>query len=437
MEPDSIPSEPPPALAADSAAVSGLAGLLLAVVVLIILSMIFSSSESAFLSINRLRIRFLRSKKDRGAIRVGRLLDRKEQLLNTVLVGNNIVNIAITALLTSLALQLFGSSGVGIATLASTVVLLIFGEITPKTVGSRHPEPVAFLFSGLISFSMKLLSPLVFVFSGFARLASRALGIKSNQKTVSFTEDEIKNFIDVGEEEGVLEQDEKRMMHRVFRFTDLAAKDIMVPRTKIVAISLTTSYHSIIELAQQSRLSRFPVYRQNLDDIVGVLYIKDMMFYQGKSDNFFVQDIMRPPLYIVGTKKMSSVQQMLRENRQSLAVVIDEYSGTDGILTTEDISREIFGTVGDEFYQARMPQTVELARGEALVDGAIRLTEVAERFGCSLHSEFYETLGGYLSEKLDKVPVEGDFYREQGMLFTVKEADATRILTIHVKQEAL
>jgi len=436
VDPDSIPSEPPPALAADSAAVSGLAGLLLAVVVLIILSMIFSSSESAFLSINRLRIRFLRSKKDRGAIRVGRLLDRKEQLLNTVLVGNNIVNIAITALLTSLALQLFGSSGVGIATLVSTVVLLIFGEITPKTVGSRHPEPVAFLFSGLISFSMKLLSPLVFVFSGFARLASRALGIKSNQKTVSFTEDEIKNFIDVGEEEGVLEQDEKRMMHRVFRFTDLAAKDIMVPRTKIVAISLTTSYHSIIELAQQSRLSRFPVYRQNLDDIVGVLYIKDMMFYQGKSDNFFVQDIMRPPLYIVGTKKMSSVQQMLRENRQSLAVVIDEYSGTDGILTTEDISREIFGTVGDEFYQARMPQTVELAQGEALVDGAIRLTEVAERFGCSLHSEFYETLGGYLSEKLDKVPVEGDFYREQGMLFTVKEADATRILTIHVKQEA-
>lgn len=436
MDPDSIPSEPPPALAADSAAVSGLAGLLLAVVVLIILSMIFSSSESAFLSINRLRIRFLRSKKDRGAIRVGRLLDRKEQLLNTVLVGNNIVNIAITALLTSLALQLFGSSGVGIATLASTVVLLIFGEITPKTVGSRHPEPVAFLFSGLISFSMKLFSPLVFVFSGFARLASRALGIKSNQKTVSFTEDEIKNFIDVGEEEGVLEQDEKRMMHRVFRFTDLAAKDIMVPRTKIVAISLTASYHSIIELAQQSRLSRFPVYRQNLDDIVGVLYIKDMMFYQGKSDNFFVRDIMRPPLYIVGTKKMSSVQQMLRENRQSLAVVIDEYSGTDGILTTEDISREIFGTVGDEFYQARMPQTVELAQGEALVDGAIRLTEVAERFGCSLHSEFYETLGGYLSEKLDKVPVEGDFYREQGMLFTVKEADATRILTIHVKQEA-
>lgn len=435
MDSDSVPSEPPPALPAEAVAMPELAGLLLAVVALVILSMIFSSSESAFLSINKLRIRFLRSKKDRGAIRVGRMLDRKDRLLNTVLVANNIVNIAITSLLTSLALQLFGSSGVGIATLVATVVLLIFGEITPKTIGSRHPEPVAFLFSGLISFFMLVLSPLVLIFSGFARGAGRILGIKGEERGVSFTEDEIKNFIDVGEEEGVLEQDEKKMMHRVFRFTDLAAKDIMVPRTKIVAVSLTASYSSIIELAQQSRLSRFPVYRQNLDDIVGILYIKDMMFYEGRPDNFFVRDIMRPPLYIVGTKKMSSVQQMLRENRQSLAVVIDEYSGTDGILTTEDISREIFGTVGDEFYRFRMPQTVELAQGEALVAGSIRLTELSDQFGCTLHSDFYETLGGYLSERLDRVPQEGDSYREQGILFTVKEADETKILTIHLKRE--
>lgn len=436
MDPDSIPSEPPSVMLPQQGLdAEGFVGLLLAVVALIILSMIFSSSESAFLSINKLRIRFLRSKKNKGAIRVGRLLDQKERLLNTILVGNNIVNIAITSLLTSLALKLFGSSGVGIATVVSTVLLLIFGEITPKTVGSRHPEPVAFLFSGIISFCMKLFSPLVLIFSGISRGVAGFLGIKSNHKSVSFTEDEIKNFIDVGEEEGVLEQSEKRMMHRVFRFTDLAAKDIMVPRTRIVAIGLTASYQSIIELAQRSRLSRFPVYRQNIDDIVGILYIKDMMFYQNQGENFFVQDIMRPPLFIVGSKKMSSVQQMLRENRQSLAVVIDEYSGTDGILTTEDISREIFGTVGDEFYKARLPQTVELAQGEALVDGAIRLSEVSDTYGCSFHSDFYETLAGYLSEKLDKVPEDGDRYQEQGLIFTVKEADATRIRTIHIKKE--
>lgn len=435
MDSDSIPSEPPSALVQQGLIAEGLVGLLLLVVALIVLSMIFSSSESAFLSINKLRIRFLRSKKNKGAIRVGKLLDQREGLLNTILVGNNIVNIAITALLTSLALKLFGSSGVGIATIVSTVVLLIFGEITPKTIGSRHPEPVAFLFSGLIAFCMKLFSPLVFIFSGISRGVAKLLGIKTAQKSVSFTEDEIKNFIDVGEEEGVLEQNEKKMMHRVFRFTDLAAKDIMVPRTRIVAIDLTASYQSIIELAQRSRLSRFPVYRQNIDDIVGILYVKDMMFYQGKGENFFVQDIMRPPLYIVGSKKMSSVQQMLRENHQSLAVVIDEYSGTDGILTTEDISREIFGTVGDEFYKARLPQTVELAEGQALVDGAIRLTEVSDTYGCSFHSDFYETLAGYLSEKLDKIPETGDVYQEQGLIFTVKEADATHIRMVHIKKE--
>ena len=206
MDSDSIPSEPPSALVQQGLIAEGLVGLLLLVVALIVLSMIFSSSESAFLSINKLRIRFLRSKKNKGAIRVGKLLDQREGLLNTILVGNNIVNIAITALLTSLALKLFGSSGVGVATVVSTVVLLIFGEITPKTIGSRHPEPVAFLFSGLITFCMKLFSPLVFIFSGISRGVAQLLGIKTAHKSVSFTEDEIKNFIDVGEEEGVLEQ---------------------------------------------------------------------------------------------------------------------------------------------------------------------------------------------------------------------------------------
>ena len=182
MDSDSIPSEPPSALVQQGLIAEGLVGLLLLVVALIVLSMIFSSSESAFLSINKLRIRFLRSKKNKGAIRVGKLLDQREGLLNTILVGNNIVNIAITALLTSLALKLFGSSGVGVATVVSTVVLLIFGEITPKTIGSRHPEPVAFLFSGLITFCMKLFSPLVFIFSGISRGVAQLLGIKTAHK---------------------------------------------------------------------------------------------------------------------------------------------------------------------------------------------------------------------------------------------------------------
>ena len=413
----------------------GVIGLLIAILVLIIFSMIFSSSESAFLSINKLRVRFLRSKKDKKAIKVGKLLDRKDALLNTVLVGNNIVNIAITSLLTSLALQLFGTSGVGIATIVATVLLLIFGEISPKTVGTGHPEAVAFLFTDIIAFLMKLLSPLVFIFTRISRFIAKFFGVNIENTKVSFTEDEIKNFIDVGEEEGVLEENEKKLMHRVFRFTDLAAKDIMIPRTKIKAIPLTASYQAVIELSQTSRFSRFPVYGEDIDDIVGVLYVKDLMFYSTRQQEFSVKKIMRPPLFIVGTKKMSSVQQMLRENKQSLAIVIDEYSGTDGILTTEDITEEIFGKVEDEYYTVSDPMAVQISDDEVVLDGSVKLSELSERLGATFTSEFYETLAGYLSEKLDKVPEKGDVYKEQGFVFTVEEADATKIHKVHLKKE--
>ena len=366
---------------------------------------------------------------------MGYLLERKDALLNTVLVDNNIVIIAITFLLTSLALQLFGTSGVGIATIVATVLLLIFGEISPKTVGTGHPEAVAFLFTDIIAFLMKLLSPLVFIFTRISRFIAKVFGVNIENTKVSFTEDEIKNFIDVGEEEGVLEENEKKLMHRVFRFTDLAAKDIMIPRTKIKAIPLTASYQAVIELSQTSRFSRFPVYGEDIDDIVGVLYVKDLMFYSTRQQEFSVKKIMRPPLFTVGTKKMSSVQQMLRENKQSLAIVIDEYSGTDGILTTEDITEEIFGKVEDEYYTVSDPMAVQISDDEAVLDGSVKLSELSERLGATFTSEFYETLAGYLSEKLDKVPEKGDIYKEQGFVFTVEEADATKIHKVHLKKE--
>lgn len=415
--------------------VEGITGLAVAVVILIIFSMLFSSSESAFLSINKLRIRFLRMKKDKRAVRVGKLLDRREQFLNTVLVGNNIVNIAITALLTSLALQIFGQAGVGVATIVSTILLLIFGEITPKTIGTRHPEPVAFLSAGLISFFMKLLSPLVFVFTCFSRGTARLFGINPDKNTVSFTEDEIKNFIDVGEEEGVLESSEKTMMHRVFKFTDLSAKDIMVPRTKIIAVPLTAGYNDITELSQRSRLSRFPVYGEDIDDIAGILYVKDMLFYNGRPEEFSVKDIMRPPLFVLSTKKMSSVQQVLRENKQTIAVVIDEYSGTNGILTMEDIAREIFGTISDEYYTPSVRGNIRIQNGEGFVDGTVRLKDLSEVLGTSFHSGYYETIGGYMSEKLDKIPAVGDSFTENGFTFTVMSADSTHVRSIYVSGE--
>ncbi|HIW37187.1 MAG TPA: hemolysin family protein [Candidatus Treponema faecavium] len=410
-------------------------GVLIAAAVLIVFSMIFSASESAFLSINKLRVRFLRRKKDPRAIRAGKLLDNRERLINTLLVGNNIVNIGISALLTAAALELFGAAGVGIATLVSTVLLLIFGEITPKTVGSRHPEPVAFLFSRVVTFFSVLLYPVVALVTMITRGIVSLTGIRLSDSAVSFTEEDIRNLIDVGEEEGVLDSGEKRMMHRVFKFTDLAAKDIMAPRMKIQAIPATMGYHDVLELSERTRYSRFPVYRDDIDNIVGILYVKDLLFFDGTPESFSVMDFVRPPLFVLGSKKMSSVQQMLRENRQTLAVVVDEYSGTDGILTMEDIAREIFGAISDEYETEPRPGIIESGASSVLVDGTVRLIDIEDKFGITLHSEYYETLGGYLSEKLDKVPCAGDSMRDSGCVFTVVEADERHASQIRIERE--
>ncbi len=189
--------------------------LLIAAGILIILSMLFSASESAFFSVNKLRVRFLRNQKHKGALRAGKLLDNKEKLLNTVLVGNNIVNIALSAILTSIALDFFGTAGVGYATLATTILLLIFGEITPKTLGTQHPESMAFALSGFLRFFSILFKPLIALFSAFSQLLVRILGINSKENQASFTEEEIKTLIEVGEEEGLLEESERHMLHRV------------------------------------------------------------------------------------------------------------------------------------------------------------------------------------------------------------------------------
>jgi CBS domain containing-hemolysin-like protein len=413
---------------------SSITGLLIFAVVLILLSMIFSASESAFLSINKLRLRLLRNKKDKRAIRAGKLLDKKEKLLNTILVGNNIVNIALSAIITSIALELFGSAGVGYATVIVTILLLIFGEITPKTIGTRHPEGVAFLFAPLIKFFSWIFTPVVFILTKVTRLIASVFGVKFSEKKVSFTEEEIKQFIQVGEEEGVLQAGEKAMMHRVFKFTDLSAKEIMVPRTKITAIPMDITYQKLIELSQKSHLSRFPVYNKDLDDIKGILYMKDV-FCKGLDEaSFNVKEVLRPPLFILETKKMSSIRQMLEENHESMAVVLDEYSGTAGILTTEDISEEIFGSIYDEYDSVDVPEIEKKSSEEATLSGSARLIDVYETLGIKLDSKNYETINGYLTELYDGFPEKDTVIKDRDCIFTILDSTDRKINKVQIKK---
>ena len=420
--------------------------LLIAAACCIVLSTLFSASESAFLSINKLRVHYLREQGDRRARRVGRLLDQKEELLNTLLVANELVNVALSVLLTSIALKLFGPAGLSLSTMTATVLLLLFGEITPKIITTRMPEASAFAVSGFVTIVFYLLKPFVLCFTAISRFILKLRGISTQKEAVSFTEDEIKTFIDVGGEQGVLEQGEKNMMSRVFRFTDLEAVDIMVPRLKIVSIKPDMRYRDILQLSERTRLKRFPVIREDIDDIVGVLYIKDLLFYSGDLGDFSVEKIMRQPLFIPGSTKMSAIQALLQEKKQTFAVVIDEYSGTDGILTTEDIAREIFGALSDDYEQSGRATAVSLASPKSavgsqsagtpdenniiLLDGSARLEDVSEILHTRLVSPGNETIAGYICEKLGYIPTAGETVQTGGYVLYVARMEGRRIAQV-------
>ncbi len=393
--------------------------------------MIFSAAESAFLSINKLRVRLLRNKKNRRATRVWRLLNNKDRLINTLLVGNNIVNIALSSIFTYIAIELFGNAGVGLATFVVTLVLLIFGEISPKTIATHNPEPIAFFFSGFISCLEVILYPLVYIFTKVTGLFLKVANVDVKKETVTFTEEEIKIFLEVGKEQGILEKNESSMMHKVFRFSDLSAKAIMIPRKHIIAIREDFSYSKVIEYSQRYRLSRFPIYRSSLDDITGILYVKDMLPYKMCPEKFEIKKVMRPPLFILESKNMSGIQQMLRENRQSMAVVIDEYSGTKGVLTVEDLVKEIFGTIEYKPF-SRNSEIKAKNTTSSEVDGLFRIIDINQQLELNIVSENCETIGGYICEKLGEIPSEGQSIVIGNYKFIVTKMDDKRVGKIRV-----
>jgi CBS domain containing-hemolysin-like protein len=310
------------------------------------LSMLFSAGESAYLSLNKLRLHVRLLKKDARAQKVSRLLERKDLLINTFLIGNALVNIGLTSLVTALAMSLWGSRGIGVAALASTVFLLIFGEITPKTLAMRHPEPVAYGFCHIIAFFTFLFSGPARFFASLAKRIAALFGIRLSESAVTFNEEEIKNFIEMGGEEGVIAAGGKDMMYRVFAFTDLASRDVMVPRVSMVTVGLDLTFDAVLALAERRQLWFFPVTGSSVDDLAGVLYVKDMLPFADDPTRFSVKRAMREPVYIPGTRKISSAQALLRENGQSGGIILDEYGGTAGLITTQDIAEVIFGKVG-------------------------------------------------------------------------------------------
>lgn len=402
-------------------------------VILIALSCIFSISESSFLGINRLKLRLLRNQKNKKAVRTSKLLDKKEQLINTLLVSNDLVNILISSLITAVSLKLFGEKGVGIATVVATILLLIFGEITPKTISTRCPDQIAFALSGFINVLFYIMRPVIIVVTFFARSILRLFGIKPTKKKQTYTEEEIRSYFDMGTETGALEENESSMMSRVLKFTDLEVQDIMIPRTKITTISINSTYRDVLELSGRTGFSRFPVVRKSIDDIAGVLYLKDLLSYKTKPEEFSVARVMRQPIFIPGTKNMSAVQSLLVENRQTMAIVVDEYSGTDGVVASEDISRKIFSRPEEKTLRGKVFQFDEIEnQNDFEINGSVLMLDLQTALNITLESKINETIGGWFIEQIDRMPEVNDSVEYKDYRFVVKKIQARRIERIQI-----
>ena len=326
--------------------------LLISLLALFLLSMFFSSAETAFLSLNKLKLRFLRERNNRAAARAEKILQNKQTFLSTILIGNSIVNIAISVVLTAAALRIFGDSGLGIAVAAGTVLLLIFGEILPKSIALVYPDVLSLAFARFILLLMAILSPAVTLFSAVTGVLLRLCGIREAQNTATVTEEDLREFFQAREESGFIGSDERTVLTNILRYGDFSVRSVMTPRRDIAAIHISASAAEIIDLSKKSRFSRFPVYSTNIDAIQGFFYIKDFLFspeYLDGSAAFQVSAYLRKPLFVFETTKLAQVEKKFHAEQQTMAIVLDEYGGTAGLITVEDVSEEIFGSILDEY----------------------------------------------------------------------------------------
>jgi len=398
---------------------------LLALLVLLGLSGFFSGSETALLSLDKLRVRFLQQKEHPNADKLANLLDNPDRLLSGILVGNNLVNIAASVIATGLFVSYFGEQGEWLTILILTPVLLIFSEICPKTYAAQYPEKMSFLVLKPIRFIVWVLTPIILVVSSVSSLLTSFLR-KKDAESLSVSEDEIKAMIEMGEESGVVAAEQRQMLHGIFDLSETRVRDIMIPRTEVTGIDLTASFREVLSIARQTRHSRFPVFSEDLDSIVGVIHSKDILDYVGQTEHFDLKELSRKPYYVPESKRIGVLLQSFRKKREHLAIVVDEYGGMEGIVTLEDVVEEIVGEIHDE-YDIEELDFRELGVGHYLIDAAMPLREVNRRFDLTLPEEHVTTLAGHLLQIMGRIPVEGDSCEEGNLLFRVRQMEDRRI----------
>jgi len=388
------------------------------------------------MSLGKVRLIHMLEEKVRGANLVDQLRKNPSKLLSTILVGNNAVNIGASSIATVLAIEHFGDTGVGIATGVMTILVLIFAEITPKAFAAQNSEKVSLIVAKPISLLAYLLNPIVFVFTQIAGLFIRLLGGKSSVIEPSITEEELKTMVHLSEEEGVIEDHEKTMICNVFDFGDQLIKDIMIPRTDIVAININANYEEIINVMKTEQYSRYPVYSHRMDNIVGVLNVKELV-YRDSKEIFDIKKFVKKPYYTFEYTNTSELFRDMKKHRTHMAIVLDEYGGTAGIVTVEDLIEEIVGDISDE-YDIQTKEIEKIRDGEYVVDGSTRIEQLNERIGTKIESKYYDSVGGFIIELIGRLPKQGETIEHEDTKFLIENVERNRVKKIRVlKTEAL
>lgn len=398
--------------------------LFVVLIILVALSAFFSASETALTSLSKIKLLNMIEEKVKNADRILKLRENPNKMLSTILIGNNIVNICASSLATSIAIHYSGDAGVGIATAIMTIVVLIFGEITPKSFATQHAEKLALLVVNLITFLQYLFTPIIVILNVVTGFLLKLLGVDKKTKAPTVTEAELKTMVNISQEEGVLEEDEQRMINNVFNFGDAQASSVMTPRTRMIALDVESTYDEVMEVFQKDKFSRLPVYTESIDKIVGVLHLKDIIFV--KPEEFTVEKHMRKPFYTSEQTDIAKLFEQMREKNNPLAIVLDEYGGTAGLITFEDLVEEIVGNIFDE-YDETVVDIEETGENEYIVDGMTHLVKLNETIGTDLSSENMDSIGGYLTEKLDRFPDADEVIEDGRVQFTVLEVDKNRI----------
>ena len=402
-------------------------------VALLFVSAFFSMSETALMSMSKIRLRHLVENHVKHAKLTQDLLDHPNQLLGTILVGNNLVNIAASAIATSIAIYFWNNKGVGIATFLMTLLILIFGEITPKNIAIDYTEEIVLFIAPIMNVFVKIFSPIVWVLTNFTNGLLHLFGVNKQEKKPLITEEELKTIVEVSSQEGVLESDEKEIIDNIFEYSDMRVKDIMIQRMDIVAVDVSATYEEVVAAFGEKQFSRIPVYEDTIDNIVGVLYAKDLFFIPvEKIKQFDIKKYMREPFYTYEFIKISDFFRRMQGDRIHIAIVLDEYGGVAGIITMEDIIESILGDINDEYDPQDEEDIVCIKEGEYLVNGSVRLEDLNEEIGTHFESEDFESIGGFILGILGRIPRTGEIINYESIRFVIEKVDKSRIMKIRL-----